>query len=182
MASKKLLKVTIVALAVATALTLAVVVYSVAEIHRLRTGGVDLSIYTIDEIVELPTELTGEELLRSIGYRGMKHAMIGDYLYYANPDRNLHMYRFNLETYSHALYLQVPVFGVITDGERLFIMAGTSPDAGIFSVDPIDGCIQAIAYGVDIDREFHKYRGVIFYSDIYGQARAILPCGRPFIP
>jgi len=180
-ASKKWLKAVIAALAVAIVLALAVAAYSVMEIYRLRTGGVDLPTCASDKIAELPTALTGEELLRYLEYRSMKYVIIGDYLYYVNPDHNRYMYHLNLETYYHGLYLQVPVFGVITDGEKLFLMADTPPEAGIFSVNPEDGDIQALAFSVDIDGEFHKYRGVIFYSDSYGQGRAVLPCGRPFV-
>jgi len=175
----KFLRIVTVALSVVIVLALAGLVYGIVEIYRLRTGVVNLPMYTSHEMVALP-ELTGEELLTAIKYNGMKYAIIGDYVYYASHDHNLYMYRFNLETYAHELYLQAPVFGVITDGETLFFIAGTLPDTGIFSIDPMGG-IQAIAYNVDIEGEFRKYRGVIFYSDIYGQARTILPCGRPIV-
>ena len=160
-------------------LALGGLVYGIAAIYRLRTAEPNLPVYAIAEI-DVPQEISGEALRLSIAQRGMSYAIIGDILYYANPDRNLYMYRFNLETDAHELYLQASVFGVITDGEKLFIMVDTQLGVGIFSVNPA-GEMQAIAYDVDIHREFRKYRGIIFYSDINGQERTILPCGRPIV-
>ena len=135
--STKVLKIAIAALVVFIVAALGGLGYGISAIYRLRTGEADFPMYTINEIVELqeaaPQEITGEALRLSIAQRGMHYAVIDDYLYYANPDRNRYMYRFNLETDAHELYLQVPVFGVITDGEKLFFMA-IRPQGQEFSI------------------------------------------------
>ena len=173
----KLLKPAIAALAVATVLALAGVAYGFVAI--LHVPAIEVTAYHHDQNAE--TAITAEILQTAINDRQMHHATIGDYLYFANTDSHLYLYRFNLAAHSYKLYLQMPVFGVITDGEELFVLAKNTTETKILSYTPGSGEMKIIARAVDANGEFHKDKGIIFYVDMAGENRAVSTCGRPIV-
>ncbi|MCL2286814.1 MAG: hypothetical protein FWC32_10695 [Firmicutes bacterium] len=174
-------KITIVALMLVWMLALLGTAYGFVTIHRLRMEAAPQNVNADAQDYEPQATLTAGELFHTIEQNGMYYAIIGDYLFYVNPDNGSHMYRFNLSTYYHQLYLQVPVFGVITNGEVLLVMFGTPPDSAILAVDPVNDYTQIIAIDVDTYKEWRIDDGIIFYWDTSGRERSILPCGRPIV-
>ena len=106
---------------------------------------------------------------------GQHYATIGDYLYFANWGG--YMYRVNLQNLSRELYLQIPVFGIVTDGERLFFAVINDGDVVLLSHSFDDTQHLTNILGADANIRYHN--GMIFFVDNAGQIRSILPCGRP---
>lgn len=105
------------------------------------------------------------------------YATIDGYMYYASFGG--YMYRVSLQTFSRELYLHMPVFGVITDGERLFFSTADNGARGLLSHCPATGDMQALTNVIDVNADIRYYNGMIFFVDNNRQIRSILPCGRP---
>jgi hypothetical protein len=132
---------------------------------------------TLYEYLEEEPMLYGRELVNHIKDSETEFVIIGDYLYYISEAH--YLYQINLTTYYNLRYLQTPIFAVTTYEEALIFIAGTPPDSRIFSLDTQEGAINTIAYDVCEKSGIYIQNGVIFYTDIYGEERAVLPCGRP---
>lgn len=179
MASNKVVhKIVIGALGVVIVLAFAGVAYGIVTVHRLHNHEAVLPMYATHEYNAPPTWQTLEELLVFIEHSGTDSAIIGDYLYYINPDRNHHMYRFNMETHCHNLYLQIPIFGVITYEETLFFTAYIFSNPGIYAFG-FGEFIGTVASDADINKEWRIEDGIIYYYDINGHERKVTVCGRP---
>lgn len=122
-----------------------------------------------------------EALRATIEAADAPYEIIGNYLYYANPGHHFYMYRLGLYDFSHKLYLQMPVFDVITDGERLFFSAGEMPNVGIFTYCPAGGEANALAHNVSVCGSFRMEDGMIFFTDTRGEAQGVLVCGRQIV-
>jgi len=105
------------------------------------------------------------------------YATIGDYVYFASFGR--YMYRANLQNFSRELYLQMPVWGIITDGERLFFATAIGEAPALMSYDPAGGDMLAITNEIDARAGIRYYGGMVFFVDGRGRVRCVLPCGRP---
>ena len=171
-------KIRIAALMLIWMLALVGTVYGFITIHHFRHEAATVETEDAEDYEPQPT-LTARELFDLIEYNGMLYGIIDDYLFYVNTDS--YVYRFNLSTYCHQLYLQIPVFGVITEGDTLFIIIGTPPDSAIMAIDTINGHMQVVAVDVNAYKEWRIDNGIIFFWDISGQERSILPCGRPIV-
>ena len=105
------------------------------------------------------------------------YAVIGGYKYAAGFGRS--MYRINLQTHYRELYLQMPIFGVITDGEKLFFLTASDGTPGLLSYRPATGDMQAITNFIDAAAGIRYQSGMIFYVDHTRRIRSVLTCGRP---
>lgn len=106
---------------------------------------------------------------------GQDYATVGDYLYFASFGG--YMYRVNLQNLSRELYLQIPVFGIVTDGEKLFF--AVINDGAMVLLSHSHGDMQALTNILGADANIRYHNGMIFFVDNVGQIRSILPCGRP---
>jgi len=149
----------------------------VVLVAGLAYGG--LGVYRLQfgqAAVHIPVQQEGATFDRAELY-GRDYATIGDYLYFATFGGL--MYRANLQTYLRELYLQMPVWGVVTDGERLLFVTANDTVPALVSYDPQTGDMLAITNRIDARAGIHYYNGMVFYVDNRGQIRSILPCGRP---
>jgi len=138
--------------------------YGVLGIYRLQSMSVVCNAVRPEE-----NGFEWEEL------HGQHYAAIGDYLYFA--DFGGYMYRINLQNSSRQLYLQISVFGLVTDGERLFFAVINDGDVVLLSHS--SGDIQPLTNVLDVNANIRYYNGMIFFVDNVGRIRSILPCGRP---
>jgi len=156
-ASKIILSLLIIVLAAGLA-------YGALGVYRLQSVPVVRSAVNPQE-----TSFDWEELY------GQHYATVGDYLYFANFGG--YMYRVNLQNLSRELYLQIPVFGIVTDREQLFF-AVVNDDAMVLLSHSL-GDMQVLTNILGADASIRYHNGMIFFVDNVGQIRSILPCGRP---
>ena len=132
--------------------------------------------------------VNGADLTRITNHAALNLAVLGDGLFYTNPDRNHHLYRINLETDIHELILPMPVFATVpavlenlleeTLEERLFILAGEpgTPNSGLYKLDLEEPSITGLVGGVR--QGLRIFGDILYYIDTEGRIRSITPDGR----
>ena len=154
-------KIVLALLAVVLAAGLAYGAFGVYQLHSLQATGAypTQAGFDLDEL------------------HGRDYATIGDYLYFASFGG--HMYRVNLQTFSRELYLQMPIWGIITNDENLFFVTANDDVPGLLSYDPATSQMHFITNRIDANAGIRYYNGTIFFVDGARRIRSILPCGRP---
>jgi hypothetical protein len=175
--NNKGLKIAVGALAVVAALAILGTVYGAVAVLRATNSGA--GVYYEHAQQNQDAENEAEIMAATLQYaQSMPHVVIGNDVYYISQNSGFYLYRLRTAPFSHKLYLPTPVFGVITDGEMLLLLAQEADVGKIVIYDPAAGEGQVLATHADIHGEFRKAEGVIFYADMDGEARAVSTCGR----
>jgi hypothetical protein len=112
--------------------------------------------------------------------------LLGDILYFTNPENNNFLYRIHLDSLRVELYLPMPVFHTVTDGSRLYFMSGEAGNFGIFALDPADAnVVEVLDAGASHGLQIVTTTGIVgnvitmlFYVDSAGQVQNIDTAGR----
>jgi hypothetical protein len=120
---------------------------------------------TLDGLNRNPVQISRNTALHLV--------VLGDYLYYSNHDDNHFMYRIDLNTLDERLILRMPIFGAVTDGERLYYLSGGDGGPfGVFMLDPNDpDAGRQLAAGAGMVLVYAN--GLLYFNDAEGHVHVI---------
>ena len=118
-------------------------------------------------------------LTRISDHRAMHMTIVGDVLFYSNFNDNNNLYRINLNTLETRLALTMPIHGLTTDGERLFILSGEpgGPFNVFTSYPESPAQLRHLATNAGLSMFYNPYLEAIFFNTTEGHVRGVTPEG-----
>lgn len=124
--------------------------------------------------------VTGNDLTQITDFPVLNLAVIDDFIFYTNVEKNHSLYRLNLKTETHEPIYAHPVYSTLAVGSRLFFIADSN------STDTTALYAWDISEGTSVSRisnnatgEMRVFNDILYYTDAAGTINARTFDGRP---